>query len=109
MAQSAVLSRLRGGPKTVGELAAPEAVTAPSMTQIINRMEEAGWVTRSEGPVRGRMVQITEAGRAVAVAVREERTARLARRFDGLSADDLAALEAVLPVLDRNIGDPLND
>jgi DNA-binding MarR family transcriptional regulator len=53
------------------------------------------------------MVQITEAGRAVAVAVREERTARLARRFDGLSADDLAALEAVLPVLDRMFGDPL--
>ncbi len=108
VAQSAVLSRLRDGPKTVGELAAAEGVRAPSMTQIINRMEEAGWVTRSEGPVRGRTVQITEAGLAVAVAVRQERTARLARRFDGLSADDLAALEAVLPVLDRIFGDPLS-
>jgi DNA-binding MarR family transcriptional regulator len=107
VAQSAVLSRLRGGPKTVGELAAAEGVRAPSMTQIINRMEEAGWVTRSEGPVRGRTVQITEAGLAVAVAVRQERTARLARRCDGLSAGDLAALEAVLPVLDRMFGDPL--
>jgi DNA-binding MarR family transcriptional regulator len=106
VAQSAVLSRLRGGPKAVGELATAEGVRAPSMTQIINRMEEAGWVTRSEGPVRGRTVQITEAGQAVAVAVRKERTARLARRFDGLSVDDLAALEAVLPVLDRIFGDP---
>jgi DNA-binding MarR family transcriptional regulator len=107
VAQSAVLSRLRGGPETVGELAAEEGVRAPSMTQIINRMEEAGWVIRSEGPVRGRMVQITDAGQAVAVAVREERLARLARRASGLSADDLAALEAVLPVLDRIFGDPL--
>jgi len=107
VAQSAVLSRLRDEPKTVGELAAAEGVRAPSMTQIINRMEEAGWVARSEGQVRGRTVQITDAGRAVAVAVRQERTARLARRFDGLSADDLAALEAVLPVLDRIFGDPL--
>ena len=107
VAQSAVLARLRDGPKTVGELATAEGVRAPSMTQIINRMEEAGWVIRSEGPVRGRMVQITDAGQAVAVAVREERTARLARRASGLSADDLAALEAVLPVLDRIFGDPL--
>ena len=108
VAQSAVLSRLRGEPKTVGELASAEGVRAPSMTQIINRMEEAGWVTRSEGPVRGRMVQITEAGRSVAIAVREERAARLARRCEGLSADDFAALEAALPVLDRIFGDPLS-
>jgi DNA-binding MarR family transcriptional regulator len=107
VAQSAVLSRLRDGPKTVGELATAEGVRAPSMTQIINRMEEAGWVTRSGGPVRGRTVQITEAGLAVAVAVRKERTARLARRCEGLSADDLAALDAALPVLDRIFGDPL--
>ena len=107
VAQSAVLGRLREGPKTVGELAAAEGVRAPSMTQIINRMEEAGWVIRSEGPVRGRMVQITDAGQAVADAVRGERTARLARRASGLSADDRAALEAVLPVLDRIFGDPL--
>ena len=107
VAQSAVLARLRAGPKTVGELATAEGVRAPSMTQIINRMEEAGWVIRSEGPVRGRMVQITDAGQAVAVAVRDERMARLARRASGLSADDLAALEAVLPVLDRIFGDPL--
>jgi len=108
VAQSAVLSRLRGAPKTVGELATAEGVRAPSMTQIINRMEEAGWVIRSEGPVRGRTVQITEAGLEVAVAVRQERAARLARRCDGLSADDQAALEAVLPVLDRIFGDPLS-
>jgi len=108
VAQSAVLSRLRGGPKTVGELATAEGVRAPSMTQIINRMEEAGWVIRSEGPVRGRTVQITEAGLAVAVAVRQERVARLARRCEELSAGDQAALEAVLPVLDRIFGDPLS-
>ena len=105
-AQGSVLSHLRGGPKTVGELAAKEGVRAPSMTQIINRMEEAGWVTRSEGPVRGRTVQVTEAGLAVAAAVRQERKARLAKRCDGLSADDLAVLEAVLPVLDRMFGAP---
>ena len=107
VAQSAVLSRLRDGPRTIGELAATEGVRAPSMTQIINRMEEAGWVARAEGPVRGRTIQITEAGRAVAIAVRQERAARLARRCEGLSADDLAVLEAALPVLDRMFGDPL--
>jgi DNA-binding MarR family transcriptional regulator len=105
-AQGAVLARLRSGPKTVGELAAAEGVRAPSMTQIINRMEEAGWVTRSGGPVRGRTVQVTEAGLAVSEAVRQERKARLVKRCEDLSADDLAALEAVLPVLDRIFGAP---
>jgi DNA-binding MarR family transcriptional regulator len=108
VAQSAVLSRLHAGPKTVGELAAVEGVKAPSMTQIINRMEEAGWVTRSEGPVRGRTVQITEAGEAVAAAVRQERAIRLAKRFEGLPAEDLELLESVLPVLDRIFGGPLS-
>src|SRR3984957_6510973 len=108
VAQSAVLSRLRGGPKTVGELASAEGVRAPSMTQIINRMEEAGWVTRSEGPVRGRRGRVTEAGQGVSAAGRGGRGGRLARRCEGLSAEDLAALEAVLPVLDRIFGDPLS-
>jgi len=108
VAQSAVLARLRAGPKTVGELAATEGVRAQTMTQIINRMEEAGWVTRPGTRARGRLVQITEAGLAVAVAVRQHRAARLAERFEGLSADDLAALEAVLPVLDRIFGGPLS-
>ncbi|HEX8005568.1 MAG TPA: MarR family transcriptional regulator [Trebonia sp.] len=105
-AQGAVFARLRSGPKTIGELAAAEGVRAPSMTQIINRMEEAGWVTRSAGAVRGRTVQITEAGLAAADAVRQERNARLAKRCEGLSADDLAVLEAVLPVLDQMFGAP---
>jgi hypothetical protein len=45
----------------------------------------------------------------VAVAVRQQRMARLARRCDGLSADDLAAFGAALPVLDRIFGGPLSD
>jgi len=55
------------------------------------------------------MVRITEAGLAVAVAVRQERAARLAKRCEELSADDLAVLEAALPVLDRIFGDPLSN
>lgn len=50
-AQGAVLSLLRAGPMGVGELARAEGVQPPTMTQVINRMEAAGWVTRS-GPAR---------------------------------------------------------
>jgi DNA-binding MarR family transcriptional regulator len=62
VAQSAVLSRLRGGPKTVGELASAEGVRAPSMTQIINRMEEAGWVMSVLFRVLGRLHPLSAAG-----------------------------------------------
>ena len=60
-------SRLRGGPKTVGELATAEGVRAPSMTQIINRMEEAGWIqaewiTKETGR-RARIYELTAGGK----------------------------------------------
>ena len=65
-------------------------------------------VCRSEGQVRGRTVQITGAGVAVAAAVRQERAACLAKRFDGLLPEDLAVLESALAVLGRIFDGPLN-
>src|ERR1700753_2578986 len=63
--QGAILNLVRIRPMTVGELAKAEGVKPPSMTQIVQRMEEAGWVTRPAGSTRGSTVEATESGLAL--------------------------------------------
>lgn len=43
----AILSRLAQGPTTVGEVAAPLAVSAPAVSQHLKVLERAGLVTRT--------------------------------------------------------------
>lgn len=108
-AQGAVLSLLRGGPLTVGELARAEGLRPPTMTQMLHRMAAAGWVERREGAGRGRLVRITAAGRRVAERVRADRNALLADRMASLTPDERAALAAALPALDAMFGAPVVD
>ncbi|GLV75722.1 MarR family winged helix-turn-helix transcriptional regulator [Streptomyces hygroscopicus] len=106
-AQGAVLSLLGGGPMSVGELARAEGVQPPSMTQLVNRMEAAGWVARS-GPARkGSTVRITALGRRIAADVCKSRNELLDERMAELTAEDREALLAVLPVFDKMFGPPV--
>lgn len=64
-AQLAVLMTLRlHGRRTITALAERERVTAPSMTSLINGLEEQGLVTRTtdDGDRRRVQVDVTEAG-----------------------------------------------
>src|SRR5881227_2139715 len=62
---SALASVERLGPITLGELAAVERVQPPSMTRIVARLEESGYVTRVVDPTDRRVARagITDAGR----------------------------------------------
>jgi DNA-binding MarR family transcriptional regulator len=107
-AQGSALSLLSGGAMSVGQLAQAEGVQPPTMTQLVNRMEAAGWVSRS-GPARkGSTVQITAAGRRIVEEVRARRNGLLAERMAALTPDERAALRAVLPVFDKIFGPPLS-
>src|SRR4029077_7441215 len=61
--QGALATVARLGPMTLGELAAAERVRPPSVTPIVSRLEECGYVTRSGDPLDRRIarVAITEA------------------------------------------------
>jgi DNA-binding MarR family transcriptional regulator len=107
IAQGAVLSLLRGGPLGVGELARAEGVRPPTMTQLVNRMEQLGWVARTGPAVRGSRAEITELGRSVAAEVDARRTALIAARLRHLTASERDALLAALPVLDEIFGKPV--
>ena len=81
----------RLGPVTLGELAAFEQVTPPTMTRLVQGMEAAGWVARAADP----------AGVAMIGEVRSGRDAWIARRLAQLSPDDQAAVPRLVALLER--------
>jgi DNA-binding MarR family transcriptional regulator len=102
----AVLSSLHTrGPGRITDLARAEHITQPSMTALVSRLEQEGWVERRTEPADGRVVNvaITSEGVAVleqAIAARNDALrARLAR----LAPAEHAALLAALPALDKVI------
>lgn len=87
-AQLAVLATLRmHGRRTITALAERERVTAPSMTNMINGLEEQGYVVRTPDAEDRRRVQvdITEAGTEI--------VAQTIKRRDELLAEMLGELD----------------
>ena len=95
------------GPMTLGQAAAVEQVSSPSMTRIVARLEELGLAAREMSRADRRVVtvRITDEGRAVLKRTRTRRDLFLARRVERLSADDRAVLARALPVMERLMGD----
>jgi DNA-binding MarR family transcriptional regulator len=105
-----LLNRVRReGPARLTALAAMEGVSQPSMTQLIQRLERQGLVTRLADPDDGRvaLVDITEAGQALIDERTQVRRERLAVLMATLSPEEQAALalsaHVVLPILQRLI------
>jgi DNA-binding MarR family transcriptional regulator len=82
------------GPRSLGELAAAEQVSAPTMSKLVADLEADGLVTKASDPGdrRGVRIAVTEAGRALMDAGRQRRLDQLRRRFDRLDAADMAIL-----------------
>ena len=104
---SALSSIDRLGPVTLGRLAAIERVRPPSITKIVDRLEELGMVRREVDPAdrRSSLVHLTADGSRYLTESRSRKTAYLASRLAKLPADELALLEAALPVLEQLGGD----
>ncbi|MEY2422368.1 MAG: hypothetical protein QOI95_2435 [Acidimicrobiaceae bacterium] len=100
---SALVTIFRDGPLTVGDLAKAEHVSSPMITKIAKGLEEEGLVTRTVDLVDKRVTQlaITKEGERRLERSRSRKNAWLAQQLRGLSAQELAALEAVIPVLER--------
>jgi DNA-binding MarR family transcriptional regulator len=105
-ARLSVLSVLvYAGDRTVTELAAAEQVATPTMTRLLQAMEDAGHVRRARDAEDGRVVRVTATarGRRVLERAREARLRRLAAVLNRVSRADrrrlasaVAALEAAL-------------
>jgi DNA-binding MarR family transcriptional regulator len=103
--ESSALVRLdRGGPTTPGELAKLEQISPQSMGATLAALETRGLVERRPDPRDGRRVVLsaTEAGRAVLLDRRNERTGQLAQALSaGFTPAELSQLMAAAPLLER--------
>jgi DNA-binding MarR family transcriptional regulator len=91
-----VLNRVcREGPVRLTTLAAKEAVSQPSMTQLIQRLERLHLVTRLPDPDDGRaaLIGITEHGQTLLDDRKRVRRARLAALITTLTPDEASALQ----------------
>lgn len=95
------------GPVPIGRLSRLEGVSAPTMTRIVDRLEQQGLVARRIDPAdrRAAVVAMTPDGTSALVRLRHERTAFLADRLAGLDDKEIAALTAALPALRRLAGE----
>jgi DNA-binding MarR family transcriptional regulator len=100
---SALATVDRIGPVTLGELAAAERVQPPSMTRVVAKLEERGLVVRNVDAQDRRVarLEVSADGHRLLHRSRTRKNAFLAQRLRNLSPEELAALGAALPVLER--------
>ena len=92
-----------GGPRTLGELAAAEQVRPPTMTRIVQALEQQGLVRR-ERDTRDRRVQrlyATSKGRRVMQRGRERRITNLAALLERLTRDEVARIGEAAELVER--------
>jgi DNA-binding MarR family transcriptional regulator len=95
-----------GGPLTLGELAHAEQVRPPTMTRLAQALEREGLVDRRADPTDGRIVRIraTAKGRSLLARGRARRVETLAAYLGGVSAEDRAAVQRAIEVIERIVG-----
>jgi DNA-binding MarR family transcriptional regulator len=89
------------GPTRISELAKADRCSQPTMSNLVQRQEESGWVRREPDPAdsRASLISLTDAGRAELDQARHEAGAAIAARLNQLPAKDLATLQAAVTVM----------
>src|SRR5690242_2433682 len=102
-ALSALSVLVFGGPRTAGELAAIEQVTAPTMSRIVAGLEHQGLARRVADPADGRrqILRATAAGRAVMQRGRRRRVAEIAALLAALPTGEVTALAHAAELIER--------
>ncbi len=101
--QFSVLVRLQEAPRPLGELAACERVSAPSMTRTVNGLVERGLVSRADHPDDGRQViaSLTAEGTATVRDIRQRRDQWMAVRLAVLDEEERDVLRRATAILAR--------
>src|SRR4051812_789384 len=106
--QVSLLVAIKYAPGTgVRDLAARERISAPAMSNHVDRLERAGLVARTPNDSDRRRVglTLTDGGQRPLRRVRSRRTAWLVSRLGKLSDVELAAVQAAVEPLSRLLRD----
>jgi DNA-binding MarR family transcriptional regulator len=100
-AEAGILSALADGPQRITELAGSQALAQPTVTQLVDRLQQRGQVARGRHPDDGRvvLVSITEDGHAALEALRSEYRQVLRDELARRSDRDVLALAMATEVL----------
>jgi DNA-binding MarR family transcriptional regulator len=109
--ESGVLATLAdNGPQRISSLADIEGLAQPTVTLLVRRLEDRGWVERQRFAKDGRvvLVSLTQPGRDALEAVRSHYRTLVRDALDTLTADQVealrrasGALEALMDALQR--------
>jgi DNA-binding MarR family transcriptional regulator len=99
---------LREGPSTQTALATLLEVEPISVSRLIDRMEQGGWLHREPHPDdrRARIVVVTEKARQIAPEAKAIVTALYDEALAGLSDDDRRVLQTALKKISENLKAP---
>jgi DNA-binding MarR family transcriptional regulator len=97
-----------GGERTIAQLAEAEQVTSPTITRIVDGLEQAGLAVRRSHPVdrRATLVRATARGRKIMERGRQRRVDVLTTVLDRLSDEDLRAVKQAVEALARATAAP---
>jgi DNA-binding MarR family transcriptional regulator len=100
--EGGVLSALSRGPRRITELADLEGHAQPTMTLLVKRLAQRGWVARERDPSDGRvvLVSLTEAGTAALEDLRAAYRAVLRDHLAALPDEQIAALQIATEALE---------
>jgi DNA-binding MarR family transcriptional regulator len=100
--EAGVLSALARGPRRITELADLEGHAQPTMTLLVKRLEERGWVARERDPADGRVVvvSLTQAGTAALEDLRAAYRTVLRDHLAALPDEQIAALQIATEALE---------
>jgi DNA-binding MarR family transcriptional regulator len=92
-----------GGPMTLGQLAAAEQVKPPTMTRIVNALEDGGLAKRvvDTGDARRVQIRATPKGMHLLQAARERRIGYLADHLGTLSEHERSTLGQAVESLEK--------
>lgn len=105
---TALATIYREGPITLGGLAAQEQVAAPTVTKLVDRLEQRGLIVRQPDQTDRRIcrVEITPTGLSQLESIRDRRTEWLATRLAQLDPVQIARLHGAVAVLDELTAPP---
>ena len=107
--QATLLAVVKASPGlTLRALAEAEAISAPALSEQVDRLERAGLLRRLRSEVDRRRVgiELTPDGERLLRSIRERRTAWLAERLSALEPEALRAIESAIRPLQELLDPP---